>query len=199
MYTFLICAAFSLIVAGIIFGKRLRDNIFSTALIVLIGSFIGVSVVNGVLGLRIPFTEVLIKEKHLSAEISRIATPRDTILISGYLEFDYNMLPDSSIKYNQLDSKSFDCIDSDKLSRISRFSIHWLPEGDTIPHLEIWREKRIVTDSKWISSIGIPGGRRLNKIYLPQDSAHIILVRELNDKFFPKDSTNAESQIAYSN
>jgi hypothetical protein len=191
MYTFLICALISFLVSGVIFGKRLRDNKLFVGLIVVAGTLIGVSAINGILGLSIPFTEVKVKEYPLEIQVSEIITPSDTLKLEAYVEFDYRMKADSSIKHSNLDFVHFDYMEPEESGRLERFSIYWLPEGDTIPRYEIWKEKRIVKDSKWISSIGIPNGRRLNRVYIPCDSVHMVLVNELNDKFFPKDEKRA--------
>jgi hypothetical protein len=79
---------------------------------------------------------------------------------------------------------------------MSKFFINWLPEGDTIPRYERWREKRIIPNNNWISSIGIPNGFRVYKIYIPRDSIHIVLANELNAKFF---SENAKEKITIIN
>jgi hypothetical protein len=195
MYTFLISAAVSFLVAALIFGKSLRDKIFFTALIVAGGSLIGVSLVNGIVGMSLPLTEVKVKESKLHPEISQIIIIEDTISFFSYLEYDYRMKADSSIKYNYLDFDPVDYYQPHEKDRLSRFSINWLPEGDTIPRYEKWREKRLVGDNKWISQFGIPTGRRLNKVYIPHDSIHIVLMNHLNEKFF----RNEKEKIALTN
>jgi len=195
MYTFLISAAVSFLIAAVIFGKKLKQNLFFAVLIVIGGSLIGVSAVNGIVGMNIPFTEVKVKEAPLDKELCKIITPTDTIEFVSYLEYDYQMKKDSSIKYNSLDFDYADYYSPDENGRLSRLSINWLPVGDSIPRYERWREKRIVKDNKWISQFGIPNGKRINKIYIPQDSIHMVLINHLNDKFF----TNDETKIALAN
>ena len=195
MYTFIILVIVSFLISGIIFGKRLKENQFFVALIVICGTLLGSVIVNGVVGLKAPFKEVKVKEYPLNEELSKIITPTDTIKFISYLEYTYRMKADSSIRENHLDFKSFDVLLSSEANRISRFSINWLPEGDTIPRYERWVEKRIIGDNRWISSIGIPNGRRLNKVFIPHDSIHMVLVNHLNDKFF----RNEERKIAFAN
>ena len=195
MYTFIILVIVSFLISGIIFGKRLKENQFFVALIVICGTLLGSVIVNGVVGLKTPFKEVKVKEYPLNEELSKIITPTDTIKFISYLEYTYRMKADSSIRENHLDFKSFDVLLSSEANRISRFSINWLPEGDTIPRYERWVEKRIIGDNRWISSIGIPNGRRLNKVFIPHDSIHMVLVNHLNDKFF----RNEKRKIAFAN
>jgi len=195
MYTFIILAIVSFLISGIVFGKRLKENQFFVALIVICGTLLGSVIINGVVGLKIPLKEVKVKEFPLDRELSQIITLTDTIEFISYLEYTYKMKSDSSIKYNSLDFDNIEYLQSSETGRISRFSINWLPEGDTIPRYERWKEKRIIGDNRWISSIGIPNGRRLHKVFIPQDSIHIVLVNHLNDKFF----RNEETKIAFAN
>lgn len=195
MYTFIILAIVSFLISGIVFGKRLKENQFFVALIVICGTLLGSVIINGVVGLKIPLKEVKVKEFPLDRELSQIITLTDTIEFISYLEYTYKMKSDSSIKYNSLDFDNIEYLQSSETGRISRFSINWLPEGDTIPRYERWKEKRIIGDNRWISSIGIPNGRRLNKVFIPQDSIHMVLVNHLNDKFFK----NEETKIAFAN
>jgi hypothetical protein len=186
MYTFGILAAFFLLISGIVFGKKLKQNQLFVVLIVVVGTLFGTCIVNGIVGMRIPYTAVLQKSKSLNKEVSRIITPTDTNTFTSYIEYNYEMEKDSSISQS-LDMRGLDYIVPDEFRRIARLSINWLPAGDSIPRLEIWKEKRIVEDNNWISSIGLPKGRRLLRVYIPKDSIHVVLMKELNSKFFTSD------------
>ena len=136
MYTFIILAIVSFLISGIVFGKRLKENQFFVALIVICGTLLGSVIINGVVGLKIPLKEVKVKEFPLDRELSKIITPTDTIKFISYLEYNYEMEADSSIESNYLDFRSFECLLPSESNRIARFSINWLPEGDTIPRYE---------------------------------------------------------------
>jgi len=195
MYTFIILAIVSFLISGIVFGKRLKEKQFFVALIVIAGTLLGSVIVNGIYGLRVPLKEVKVKEYPLKKDISVIITPSDTVELLTYLDYNYTMKPDSSMKHNYLDFYDVECFLPTEKNRISRLSINWLSEGDSIPRWEKWREKRLI-DNMWISSIGIPNGRKLFKVYIPRDSVHMVLINELNDKFFAKDENR---EIAFAN
>ena len=92
MYTFGILAAFFLILSGIIFGKRIKQNQFLVILIVFVGTLLGSVIVNGIFGLRIPLSDSEVKTKDLKIQMTEIYTPRDTLKLKTYIEYNYNMI-----------------------------------------------------------------------------------------------------------
>lgn len=189
MYTFIISAAISFLIAAMLFGKKLKENLFFTALIIVGGSLIGVSIVNGVVGMKTPLTGVKVREYPLDEEISRIVIGTDTTIFLSVLEFTYLKKPSGKISERSLDFANVDYYSADESIRLSHLTIDWLEEGDTIPRHEVWKEKRIIKDNRWVTHFGIPDGKKFRRVYIPQDSIHIFLAKELNDKFFKNDET----------
>ena len=182
MYTFGILAAFFLILSGIIFGKRIKQNQFIVVLIVFVGTMIGSIIVNGVLGMKIPYTPVVMKERLMVLQTSKILTIDDTIEFESYLQFFYEVKKkDSTIKTNWLDIG--DWIDPFYGDRAEKLKIFFLAEGDTIPYYKVLRGKRL-TDSKWISPSILPRGGRRFEVYIPNDSIHNVLMDQINEKFY---------------
>ena len=193
MYTFGIIAEFFLILSGIIFGKRIKQNQFIAVLIVFVGTMIGSIIVNGVLGMKIPYTPVVMKEKPLSLQTSNILTLDDTMEFKSYLEFDYEMNEkDSTVETNWLDIG--DWIDPFYGDRAEKLTIYFLAEGDTIPYYNILRGKRL-TDSKWIASSILPRGGRRFEVYIPNDSIHNVLMDQINEKFYVDEESEEIAEL----
>lgn len=180
MYTFGILAAFFLILSGVIFGKKIKQNQFAVVLIVFAGTLIGSVIVNGIVGLDIPLSDTEVKTKNLNKHESEIYTLTDTLEFYSYVEYNYEMEEDSTINYNFVEI----CLADDiYYSEREKLIIKYLPEGDSIPYVSVRKNKRL-TDSKWITSFGLPGGNRHYVAYIPNDSIHNVLMDQLNDKFF---------------
>jgi hypothetical protein len=193
MYTFGILAAFFFLLSGAIFGKRIKQNQPLIALIVITGTLIGSIIVNGILGLSIPYQDVHVKTKALSEGRSIIYTPEDTASFVSYIKYYYNLKegrekPGS----NYLDIGVFEDI---YVYRQGKMQIEFLEEGDSIPRLEIFRAKRL-TDNKWVAQFGLPSGGRSYVVHIPNDSIHNVLMDHLNDKFYNEDE---DTKIAQSN
>lgn len=189
MYTFGILALFFILLSGAIFGKRIKQNQFAVVLLVLAGTLIGTTIVNGVLGLKIPLTEVEVRTINLEEQKSDIYTLTDTMIFLSYVEYNYKMDEDSSMEYHNVDI----CLWNDVYSSDQdMLTVEFLPEGDSIPYVKILKEKRI-TDNKWITPYGLSGGDKRYIAYVPNDSIHNILINQLNEKFFTNEK---ESQIA---
>jgi hypothetical protein len=195
MYTFGILVAFLLILSGAIFGKNIKQNQFPVAFIVFAGTMIGSIIVNGIVGMDIPYTLTTVKTKNLNVQVSKVFTLSDTLLYrSTYLQYIYKMElkknGDTIITHYTDVGASYDLF-YPKGEKHREIVVDFLPEGDSIPYLEIKRYKRF-PDNRWISPVGLPGGGRVFYVYLPNDSIHNVLMDQLNDKFFTKD----EEQIA---
>lgn len=193
MYTFGILAAFFFLLSGAIFGKRIKQNQHMVALIVVAGTLIGSVIVNGILGLSIPFSEVEVRTKALLKGGTEIFTPTDTMKFYSYVEFNYKLKEGKKeTEYNNIEICLLDDIypsEKDKLE------IRYIPEGDTIaPYVSIRKFKRVV-DNKWVTPFGLPNGGRRYVAFIPNDSIHNVLMDQINDKFYMKD----EEQIAQSN
>jgi len=155
------------------------------------GTFVGSIIVNGILGLPIPYTDTELKTNLLPQEVSKIITPSDTIEFKSYIQYAYRMKSDSSVEYNHVDLaiwKKFFKSDQDLLT------LQFLPEGDIIPYVSIRRECRLV-DNKWVTEFGLPRGHKTYIAFIPNDSIHNMLIEHLNDKFF----TNEKEKLAQSN
>lgn len=193
MYTFGILAAFFLLLSGIIFGKRIKQNQPMVALIVVAGTLIGSIIVNGILGLSLPYQEVDVKTKLLKESKSKIYTPTDTTMFYSYIRFIYKFKADKEEPdYSYVDINLFGDIHSKSSEKVE---IKFLPEGDSIPHVKVFRAKRF-TDNKWVSQFGLPSGGKHYIAYIPNDSIHNFLIDQLNDKFYIKDE---DTKIAQSN
>ena len=182
MYTFGILALFFILLSGAIFGKKIKQNQFAVVLLVLAGTLIGSTIVNGVMGLKIPLTFVEVKTKHLDKEVSKIQTGSDTLEFTAYLDYTYivNKKDSTDVDYNYVDINLWNDVYSTETDILT---IEFLPEGDSIPYVKVLREKRIV-DNKWITPFGLPKGVKNYVAYIPNDSIHNVLMDQLNEKFF---------------
>lgn len=192
MYTFGILALFFLLLSGAIFGKNIKKNQHLVAMIVVAGTLVGSIIVNGVLGLSIPYTQVEIKKKALILQDTDIMMPTDTLEFDSYVEFNYQLKPGKDeTNLNHLDVNLWDDVYHSERDMIT---VEFLPEGDSIPYIQVFREKRIV-DNKWITPFGLPNGKKQYVAYIPNDSIHNVLMDQLNEKFF----TDEKEKIAQSN
>lgn len=193
MYTFGILAAFFFLLSGAIFGKKIKQNQPIVALIVVAGTLIGSIIVNGVLGLSLPYQDVEVRTKVLKVQTSKIYTHNDTTILDSYIRFAYGIEEgQEEPDYNYVDINLFE--DINYLDR-EKLKVEFLPEGDSIPYVKVFRAKRL-TDNKWITQFGLPSGGKHYIAYLPNDSVHNVLMDQLNDKFYIEDE---DTKIAQSN
>lgn len=193
MYTFGILAIFFFILSGIIFGKNIKQNQFLVGVIVFVGTLIGSIIVNGVVGMKVPFTTVVLKEKPMYLQATKLETPDTTLKFKSYLQFVYEIKEDSIIKDNWVDVGYLHSLffqrDQD------RIKIHFLAEGDSVPYFKIMKKKRLV-DNKWVTPFGIPrGGKRIFEVYIPNDSIHNILIYHLNEKYFKNEESEEVAKL----
>ena len=192
MYTYGILAIFFLLLSGIIFGKRIKQNQFAVVIIVVAGTLIGTSIVNGIVGLGVPLEKTLVKERELDWGNSHIQLRgHDSLLICyTYLDFEWEYKikkdGDTALVRNSLDIglKAEDLNPGEDQGIINRMTINYLEPGDSIPRLEIHRLKRHFSDNKWVTPFGVPNGKRYFDVYIPNDSIHHLLMETLEEKFF---------------
>jgi hypothetical protein len=183
MYTFPFLALLGFLIAGIIFGKKIRQNQLSVIIIVFAVTLIGSSIVNGIIGLKYPLTLVEVKTKDLDTEKANIDISKDSTLVINnvYLDFEYDDEDDWYIDYNS--DVMWGNNDIKKLSRLDIKLIELtgdsIMDAKNIPRVVIFKEKREV-DSKWATNFGIPNGHKYWTLYLPDDSIHNLLLEHLN-------------------
>ena len=204
MYTFGILAAFFLILSGIIFKKRIKQNQLAVGLIVFAGTLIGMAVVNGVVGMKTPWTLVDVKEKNLkSGYISEVMEYGDTLYYNySYIDYHFKVQidEDGDTTYSRyIDLGNPDAFYMSNTTRegenIGRtIEIKFLPEGDTIPYYEVKKYKRI-PDNRWVSGFGLPPGGRHFIAYIPNDSLHNVLMSHMNEKFFEYEEAEKIAQL----
>lgn len=183
MYTFLFLALLGFLIAGIVFGKKIKQNQFGVVLIVFTVSLIGTSIVNGILGSKIPFTKVETKRRSLFRNESNIEVDYkkdSTVNFDSYLEFNYRLQRNGDVYVSYLETNGDDWEDPEKVT------IEYLSEGDSIPYYKIVKQKRIA-NNKWITQFGLPGGLKHVYIYIPDDSIHNVLMKYINELYFVED------------
>ncbi len=167
MLTFLISAAVFFLIGGCIYNKNIKQHQFHIALIVVIGTLISTSIVNGVMGLKIPYTYVEVKEKPLTSWRKTHETVIDsTKYYWSLIEFDVEVQDDGDTLWRNLEFKERTINRLDKNAEI-----HFLNDIDTIPRWRLIRQKRIV-DNNWVIPLGLPRGDQYYEIYIPNDSIH---------------------------
>jgi hypothetical protein len=192
MYTYGILAIFLLILSGIIFGKRIKQNQFAVVIIVVTGTLIGTSIVNGLVGLDTPLEKTLVKTRDLDWGNSHmVLRGHDSALIcKTYIDFEWEYKikknGDTALVANGLDIglKGENLNPGEDQGIINRMTINYLELGDSIPRLEIHKMKRHFASNKWVTPFGVPNGKRYFDIYIPNDSAHNLLMETLEEKFF---------------
>ena len=192
MYTYAILAAFFLILSGIIFGKRIKQNQLMVVIIVVAGTLIGTSIVNGIVGLNTPLERTLVKTREYDKEVCHMVLRHhdSAKIVYTYLDYEWEYKikkdGDTTLVLNALDIglKGESVNPGEDQGIINRMTIKYLEPGDSIPRLEIHRFKRHFSDNKWVTPFGVPNGKRYFDIYIPNDSVHHLLMETLEEKFF---------------
>lgn len=209
MYTFIAICAGLFLLSGIIFKKKIQEYQFFVYVIIIFGSLIGSTIVNGVLGLDVPYSKVLHKEKIIEDTYANLWIVNDTIandsmvfdsvlntmvpfdsinsdtILKAYAPLKYYYEKDSSgnITKNYLRIGEVDQYFNDSLS-IDGLTIR-LSE-DTIPRVKIYKYRRVI-DSKWVASFGLPSrGDRSYEVTIPDTDENRILVDILNENYYGK-------------
>jgi len=188
MYTFIIAAVFSFILAGAIFGKRIKQNQMTVAMIVFAGTLLASVIANGVLGKDIPYTMVKTKTKTLGAHHSIVKELNDTIF-DRYTDIQY--------VYNRKLKKNGDTILSHYINlggsydefyhssdRSRKLTIELMEKGDsTEAYVDVYRLKKL-PNSKWVSKLGLPMGGREFHVYLENCSRDSFMLEQINERFY---------------
>lgn len=174
MYTFLISIAFFFLLSACIFGKRLKENQLIVKAIIISGSFLSIVVVNGIVGLQVPFTVVETRERELSGEVNSAIRLREldtTIRLKGLIGYGLNISAEGDTTASRIylnGWRDFSLMGNNRI-----VNLHFLNENDTIPRWVLHKQRRIVKNNRWISSLGLPRGNiKYYDIYLPNDSIH---------------------------
>ena len=188
MYTFAIAAVLSFILAGAIFGKRIKQHQMTVAMIVFAGTLLASVIVNGVVGKNIPYSLVKIKTKTLKTDHSIVRIDKDTIF-DEYAHIQYLYIV--KVKKNgdtatvhYIDIGSFNDFYPGKTSYRELF-IELLPEEDstTSAYVDVYRHKKI-PNSRWVSKMGLPMAGREFHIYLENNPKHRFLLEQINERFY---------------
>ena len=179
MYTFIISAILFLLLSGIIFGKRIKKNQLLVALIVFLGTFLTCVIVNGVIGLNTTYTLVKIREVPLKTKISSIKfMPKDSItMFKSYIDFDYLISKNDTICHIGV-SGIKDIINTEHIT------INYITENDSIPIKRVFQPRKLV-DNRWVVPFGLPRGKKIYKLLVPNDSINNEVLT-LTKKYFFK-------------
>ena len=188
MYTFAIAAVLSFILAGAIFGRRIKQNQMSVAMIVFAGTLLASVIVNGVVGKNIPYSLVKIKTKTIKTDHSVIRIDKDTIF-DQYAHIQYIYIVkvkkdgDTSLTHC-IDIGTFNDFYPVKTSSRELF-IELLPEEDstTTAYVDVYRHKKI-PNSRWVSKMGLPMAGREFHVYLENNPKHRFLLEQINERFY---------------
>jgi hypothetical protein len=184
MYTFIILVIIGFIASACIYKGKMHRHQFGIGVIIFGIVFIGSIVVNGIFGLRLPMTQEICREGKTKLQSSKIITPRNTIEFSSYVQFVYKEIKPGKVKtrfisyYNTINN----------FVTMKNIRIEFLTKGDSISRYEVWRGVRH-SNNKWISDFALPKGDRIRVLYIPNDSIHQLLMKELKDKFYDKPKT----------
>lgn len=215
MYTFAIAAVLSFILAGAIFGKRIKQNQMTVAMIVFAGTFLASVITNGILGKDIPYTLVKTKTKYLYTQHSEVRMEDDTLFYKDtdlkyrYVE-EYKKNGDTTLShYIDIGGIYDEFYPSNSGNR--KLFVELLPKEDSSDaYVDIYRYKKI-PNNRWVSKIGLPMGGRKFHVYLENCPRNSTLMEHINEKFYGiekpgmvtvvnTDSTNVQwTDVVYEN
>lgn len=182
MLTFIIIAAGLYLLSGIVFKKNIKQNQFTVYSIIIVGSLIGTTIINGIFGLDVPYSKVFHKEKIVKNEYSQsVMYKGDTI--AADLPIRYVFKKDSTgkiIKNYIIVSKVariFDRTETD----IIKFTL----VDDSVCRVKIYKNRRVI-DNIWITSFGLPSkaGPRSYEVLLPDTKVNNNLIAILNSRYY---------------
>lgn len=182
MLTYLFSVLISFLIAGVIFKKKIKQNLIGTAFIVVGGSLLACSLVNGLLGTKYPTQRTLIKEKNLKLKEIDLCrdhklydtTFYDLIGHKAFLDYDF-ILDDLYLGASGL-------VDH-KPENWSEIKIHYLDSADTTtyPYYKIYREVfQIPENSLWFVDWALPRINPTYEVWIPGDSVHQRLMEYVN-------------------
>jgi hypothetical protein len=181
MYTFGVLVIFAFIISATIFGKKIKERQFETGCIVFATAFIGCILVNGIVGLKVPYTVELVKHRNLKLRETTIITDT-TIKFNSYLRYKYEISKKDTNQYLDFNNYAGYLHPYDT-------KIVFIDANDTItkPYYEKFKEVRIA-DDKWISSMGLPRGKATFVFHIPNDSINRVFMNYLNKNFFKNEN-----------
>ena len=196
MYTFLILIAVFFLIAGAIYKGNIRQNTFAVMIIVVCGTFVGSVIVNGIGGMKTPYTKVIVDSGELESSYATMYSDDTTYYkYESYIQYRYDFDDDELGKVDDNRYTINEHWDSFYGHDSHKLTISFLPEGDTVPYYNKYRQKRLI-DSKWISSVGMPRGKTTWEIFIPNDEKHIYVINFMNQNFFHNEENE---EIAQSN
>ena len=186
MYTFIISILFFVGLSALILGKNFKKKQLIVWLIVFGGTLVSISIVNGILGFKIPFTKVLLKEEPLYLRTSKIYydTP-DTVIKLDSVFIKYITYVHKKDTSRYIDESVFKTLtfSSDNIK------INVISDSTLVPKYRKYKEKRITT-SNWIIQYGLPAGDLYWEFDIPKDSIHLALINYI--KIFNKNANIVE-------
>lgn len=187
MYTFLISVGFFFLICAIIFKKKIKQHWFPSFLIIFVGTLISCSIVNGVVGLKYPLKFEKVKVKPLGWYESEIKLPDTTLEYLGHISLDLKINKNGHIIQTPRLHISRRLDYNYNKEKPDFINIYYLSPEDSVPRFERFREQRTI-NNHWVSSIGVPRGKRYYNIYLPKDSIHVEIVNQINKYFYGNDT-----------
>ena len=188
MYTFIIAALLSFILAGAVFGKKIKKNQMAVAMIVFVGTLLASVITNGILGKDIPYTLVKVKTKTLGTHHSLVQELNDTIF-DRYTDLQY--IYHKKLKKNgdttlshYIEIGGFADEFYPNSTRRRGLSIELMAKEDTTEaYVDIYRYKKLPS-SKWVSKLGLPMGGREYHVYLENCSRDSFMLEQINERFY---------------
>jgi len=194
MYTYIVSCLLLLLLCGVIFQKKIKEYQFLVYFIIIFGSMISGTIVNGVLGLDASYSKILCKDKiiNTSYELSWIQTDTisedsiciDTLLHTTTLPIIYRLDRDTlgniERNYIYIDEISLHFYSDDSIK--NRLTIALV--DDSIPRIRVYKYRRI-SNNNWVSDFGLPSNRkRTYELDLPDTEETRTLMRMLNENFY---------------
>lgn len=214
MYTFISLCIGLLLLSGVIFKKKIAEYQFFVYVIIIFGAFVGSTIVNGVLGLDVPYSKVLAKEEIIESAYTNIWVNYDTIsndsmvydsvlnamvstdyitrdtILKAPLNVIYTFKKDSlgNITKNSIYvpeiSLSFNALLKSDSTSESKLKIY-LTE-DTVPRIRVYKYRRII-ESNWVAGFGLPSrGDKTYELMLHDNENNRILLEILNENYYGK-------------
>jgi len=184
MYTFIVICVILFLVAGVVFKKKIKENQFTVYSIIIVGSLIGTTIINGMYGLEVPYSKVLHKEKIIKNGHSFfLYHGSDTIKMSSPLNYYYDTDSTGKITTNKLYVDRLDgYFDTTEVNKIKITLVE-----DTIPKLRIYKFRRSINNS-WVTSLGLPSrGDREYEVLLPKNENNEKYVAYINRRYYGKE------------
>lgn len=180
MYTFLTICAGLFLLSGVIFKRKIKQNQISVYFIVIVGSLIGTTIINGIYGLNVPYSKVFHKEKILNNKYSNIVIYKgDTSRTELPFKHVYKLDSNNKVIKNYIICEKLDgAFYTDNLDKI-KFTIF----DDSVSRLKIYKTRRVI-DNNWVTSFGLPSKSRTYEVLIPDTKANNNLLDNINVQFY---------------